>query len=100
MSPPIYIIMGVIAAVILCWVRSNVQILYGTIEVITGLVLIVFAAYTPAQGAFSADFSKDFDVFHYTLNVTAYLGAIFVMVRGCDNIKQGWQKRQSLRLQS
>jgi hypothetical protein len=28
------------------------------------------------------------------VTVTTYLGAVFVMVRGCDNIKQGWTARQ------
>jgi hypothetical protein len=87
-QPLLYMVSGVILAAVLCWVRSNVQILYGTIEIATGLFLMTLSM-EATGGAFSSGFSSAFDVFHYTLKITTYLGAIFVMVRGCDNIKQG-----------
>jgi uncharacterized membrane protein HdeD (DUF308 family) len=90
----VYIFLGVFLAGALFWVRSNNQIFYGVVEIVTGLVLMIFAVYTPVPGDFSSDFSNDFNAFHYTIKLTAYLGATFVMVRGCDTIKQGWQKRQ------
>jgi hypothetical protein len=65
---------------------------YGVIEIFVGLFLMIISLQVTA-GAFSGDFSSDFDTFHYTVTITTYLGAIFVMVRGCDNIRQGWMAR-------
>ena len=76
------------------------QMTYGVIEIIAGLVLLIFSVYTPVPGDYNVDYSNDFGIFHYTLKMAAYLGAIFVMVRGCDNINQGRKKRQQARLQS
>jgi hypothetical protein len=90
-QPLFYMGFGVLLAVALCWVRSKFQILYGMVEIATGLFLMALSMEANG-GAFSNDFSNAFDVFHYTLKVTTYLGAIFVMVRGCDNIKQGITK--------
>jgi hypothetical protein len=65
---------------------------YGPIEILVGLFLTVLSLQVTG-GAFSRDFSNDFDTFHYAVTITTYLGAIFVMVQGCDNIRQGWTAR-------
>jgi len=38
----------------------------------------------------AAHFSAAFDTLHFTVVTTSYLGAIFVMVRGFDNIQSCW----------
>ena len=92
-QPLLYVAAGVVIAALLCWCRSYWQLAYGSFEMVVGLFLVVLSLQiTP--GAFSNDFSNDFDTLHYAVTVTTYLGAVFVMVRGCDNIKQGWAARR------
>ena len=88
-QPILYILFGVTISALLYWCRSRFQWFYGLIEIIVGLFLMVLSLQV-TRGSFSSDFSNDFDTFHYAVTITTYLGAIFVMVRGCDNIRQGW----------
>lgn len=87
-QPLLYMVFGVIIAAALFWIRSYSKIIYGTIEIFTGLFLMLLSM-DATEGSFSSDFSSEFDLFHYTLKATTYLGGIFVIFRGCDNIKQG-----------
>ena len=97
-QPFLYILSGIGAAAMLCWCRSRWQIVYGSIEIVVGLFLMILSLQVTA-GDFSSDFSGgDFDTFHYAVTITIYLGAVFVMVRGCDNIKQGWTARRRAKL--
>ena len=88
----LYILFGILVSALLFWCRSRFQTLYGLIEILVGLFLIVLSLQVTG-GAFTSDFSNDFDTFHYVMTITTYLGAIFVMVRGCDNVRQGWTAR-------
>jgi heme O synthase-like polyprenyltransferase len=92
-QPILYILFGVIAAVVLYLCRLHFQLIYGLIEIIVGLFLMVLSLKVTG-GDFSNDFSNDFDTFHYAVIITTYFGAIFVMVRGLDNIRQGWTTRR------
>jgi hypothetical protein len=87
-QPFLYILFGIGAAAVLCWCRSRWQIVYGSIEIVVGLFLMILSLQVKA-GGFSSGFSSGFDTFRYAVTITTYLGGIFVMVRGCDNIKQG-----------
>jgi uncharacterized membrane protein HdeD (DUF308 family) len=92
-QPLLYMVSGVVIAALLCWCRSRWQIAYGILEIIVGLFLMMVSLQV-TPGAFSSDFSNDFDTFHYAVTVTTYLGAVLVMVRGYDNIRQGWIARR------
>jgi len=92
-QPLLYMVSGVVIAALLCWCRSRWQIVYGILEIIVGLLLMMVSLQV-TPGAFSSDFSNDFDRVHYAVTVTTYLGAVFVMVRGCDSIRQGWIARR------
>ena len=93
-SQPMDIIFAIVAAVLLYLCRRKYKVTYGIIEVVTGLYLIRLAF--QVTGDFSNDFDpKDFDVVHFIVTITTYLGAIFVMVRGFDNIHSGLKARAS-----
>ena len=87
--PTLYVILGIAVAIILYLCRSRRQTLYGFIEIATGVWLMILSIKV-TEGSFSRDFSSDFDTVRSTVSTTTYLGAIFVMVRGFDNIKHGW----------
>jgi uncharacterized membrane protein HdeD (DUF308 family) len=87
------LVSGVVIAALLCWCRSRWQIVYGILEIIVGLLLMMVSLQV-TPGAFSSDLSNDFDRVHYAVTVTTYLSAVFVMVRGCDDIRQGWIARR------
>jgi hypothetical protein len=82
---------GILAAGLLFWCRTQQLLLYGLIEVVVGLILMVLAS--QVHGAFSTAFSDNFDTVRITLAVTAYLGGIFTTVRGFDNIKTAWSSQ-------
>src|ERR1700722_13643289 len=92
-QPLLYMVSGVLIATLLCWCRSRSQIAYGLLEIAVGLFLMMLSLQV-TPGAFSSGFSSGFDPIHYAVTLTTYLGAAFVMVRGCDNIKQGWTARR------
>ena len=48
-------------------------------------------SWSQGRGSFSSDFSNDFDVFRVQIILLQAFGAIFVMIRGLDNIDQGSQ---------
>ncbi len=81
-----------IAAALLYFCRLKHKIIYGFIEIIIGLYLASFAF--NVTRSFSEEFdADDFDVVHLNVVITTYLGAIFVMVRGFDNIHSGWKAK-------
>jgi hypothetical protein len=96
-QPCLYILSGIGAAAMLYGCRSRWKIVYGSIEIVVGLFLMILSLQVTA-GDFSSDFSGDFDTFHYAVKITIYLGAVFGMVRGCDNIEQGWIARRRPKL--
>ena len=75
------VIIAIAAAGLLYFCRLRLKFLYGIIEVMAGMYLLYLLIYTTAGG---------FDTLHFTVAITSYLGAIFVMVRGFDNIQSGW----------
>jgi uncharacterized membrane protein (GlpM family) len=89
--PILYYLSAVVAALLLYVLRSKRQTLYGLLEIAGGF-LLVFLSQKIIGGDFSSkDFSPDFSITVRTVvNIATYLGAIFAMVRGLDNIKQGW----------
>ncbi len=91
-SQTIDFVFAITAAGILYLCRLKYKVFYGLIEVIVGLYLASFSFAT--TGSFSKDFDpRNFDVVHLSVTITTYLGAIFVMVRGFDNIHSGWKSK-------
>lgn len=81
--------LGIIAAIILYIIRARCQRCYGMIEIITGIFLLFLSV--QVSGSFSNDFSSDFDVVRSTVTLMTYLGAIFAVARGLDNVTQSYR---------
>jgi hypothetical protein len=78
----------------LFWLRKIAIGLYGSIEVIIGLIAL-WDASGNARGAFSADFSNDFQRYQWTIILLQTAAAIYLTIRGCDNLNQWWGRRYS-----
>ncbi|MBB2697939.1 hypothetical protein EFD56_30295 [Rhizobium phaseoli] len=77
---------GILLSVILYWLRTNFRIAYGLIEILFAIAVIASIAYfTPASALFD-DFSIRPDQIG---GITALFGAIYIFVRGMDNIANG-----------
>jgi hypothetical protein len=75
---------GIFAACLLFWCRTKLLLLYGVIEVIVGLSLMILAS--KVHGSFNSPFSDSFDTVRTTVTVTTFVGAVFGTIRGFDNI--------------
>ena len=91
--PTLYIFVGILAACLLFWCRTGKLWMYGLIELGVGLGLMILSI--NVTGSFDRSFSRDFDVVRATVSWTTYLGAIFVLVRGLDNIWTSLGRRKS-----
>jgi hypothetical protein len=96
-SPSLYFASGIVAALALFWMRKRYRIFYGVIEVMVGLATLQQAARI-GKGGFSSDFSADFQTFQWKLALLATLAAVYIVVRGLDNIEQGWRNRKTTNL--
>jgi len=83
---------GAVIAIILFLLRERNRLVYGLLEVVAGL-FILWRASSIGHGAFSAGFSPEFQSYQWQIILVSALGAIYIIVRGLDNIKQGWQQR-------
>jgi hypothetical protein len=91
----IYVVVGIIAAILLYICRTYRQTAYGFLEIVVGLGLLLLSIQL-IGGGFGSGFSNDFQTAQITISATTYLGAIFVMVRGFDNIRQGLASTKTL----
>jgi hypothetical protein len=90
-SPFIYFISGVVIAAILFWLRKRHRIVYGVAEVIAGLFTLSQSSRI-GRGAFSSGFNEAFEPYQWQLVLIATLGAIYIIIRGLDNIDEGWHQ--------
>jgi hypothetical protein len=55
-------------------------------------LFVLWNSWKQGRGAFSSDFSsKDFDVWNWQVILLQTFGAMYVIIRGLDNIDQGSQ---------
>jgi hypothetical protein len=80
---------GLMMAATLFWMRERHQIVYGLTEVVAGL-FILGQSYPNGRGAFSSAFAEAFQPFQWNVVLISTLAAVYIMVRGMDNIKRGW----------
>jgi hypothetical protein len=90
-SPSIYFASGIVIAGVLFWARKRHRLLYGATEVLAGLFTLLQSS-TIGRGAFSSGFSDGFQTYRWQLVLLATLGSIYIIVRGLDNIDQGWHR--------
>jgi hypothetical protein len=80
---------GLAMAATLFWMRERHPIAYGLTEMTAGL-FILWQNYSNKRGGFSAGFfAEAFQTFQSNVVLVTTLGAVYVMVRGFDNIKRG-----------
>ncbi len=79
---------GIVVAISLFCFRFRFRLIYGLGELVFGL-LVLWDATGKGRGAFSSDFSSDFDIFQLSVVVIQIFGAIYVLIRGMDNCYQG-----------
>ena len=91
-SPIVYVLAGVWIAGFLFWVRKRQRVLYGLTEVLAGL-FILYHSSTVGRGGFNSGFSDGFQTYRWQLILISTLTAIYVIIRGLDNIEQGWRHR-------
>jgi hypothetical protein len=79
---------GLVIAITLFWMRLKHAFVYGLTEVAAGLFILA-QSYTVGRGGFSAGFNEAFQTFQGNVVLVSTLGAVYVMVRGFDNMKRG-----------
>jgi len=78
---------GIVLAVVLFLLRMRVRVVYGLIEVAFGLYVLWNAA-GKGLGSFSSGFSSGFDTFQLSVILIQTFGAIYILIRGLDNLFQ------------
>jgi len=78
---------GIFTALSLFLLRLRFRSLYGAIEVGFGLYVLWNAA-DKGRGNFGSGFSSGFDTFQISVVLIQTFGAIYILVRGLDNLLQ------------
>jgi hypothetical protein len=76
---------GLVIAIALFWIRERHQKIYGPSEIAVGL-FVLYQAFPKGRGAFSSGFSDGFQTFQWSVVLISTVGAVYIMVRGLDNI--------------
>jgi hypothetical protein len=87
-SQSVDVVLAIGSAALLYYCRCRWRILYGCIEVLVGIYLLRLSINTMiSRFTFGVSaFGSPFETLQVVVVTTSYLGAIFVMVRGFDNI--------------
>lgn len=87
-SKPLIVASGIFTSVSLFLLRLRFRLLYGAIEVGFGLYVLWNAA-DKGRGGFSSGFSSGFDTFQLSVVLIQTFGAVYILIRGLDNLLQG-----------
>jgi hypothetical protein len=87
-SKPLIVASGIFTAVSLFLLRVRFRLLYGAIEIIFGLY-VLWNVSDKGRGGFSSGFSAGFDTFQISVVLIQTFGAVYVLIRGLDNLLQG-----------
>ena len=80
-----YCVAAATLAFCLYWIRGVNRRLYGCFEIAAGLFALYWNS-DKGRGPFSTAFSDDFPHFQWELAILTTLGAVYVIVRGLDNV--------------
>ena len=81
------VVCGAGAALVMFLIRLRFRLVYRLAEIVFGL-FVLWDASGKGRGAFSSDFSRDFDVFQITVVLLQTFAAVYVLIRGLDNCYQ------------
>jgi len=79
---------GIVLALFLFLLRLRFRFLYGAIEIGFGLFVLWNVA-DKGRGDFSSGLSTGFDTFQISVVLIQTFGAIYIFIRGLDNLLQG-----------
>lgn len=85
LSPVGFVALGVMAAFSLFFLRRWRKDFYGAVEMIIALVTLVWV-------------SRSLDPSQAVATTLAFVGAVYVLVRGMSNFVEGWSERRVQRL--
>jgi hypothetical protein len=68
--------------------KRNHRIFYGVSEIFVA-IYILSQNYPQGRGGFSSGFSDGFQVFKWNVVLISTLAAVYIMVRGLENIREG-----------
>jgi hypothetical protein len=81
-----------VAAATFVWMKTKHRIFYGLSEIFAG-IYILSQHYPEGRGAFSSGFSDGFQMFRWNVVLISTLTAVYIIVRGLDNIREGLRAR-------
>src|ERR1700720_3870932 len=82
------VVSAVILALGLFAVRKHYRVSYGAIEIGFGIFVLTYN-WQQGRGAFSSGFSAGFDIWVWQIILLQTFTAIYVFIRGMDNIDAG-----------
>jgi hypothetical protein len=90
-GPVLSCLFGLVTAITLFWVGECHQRIYGLSEITVGL-FVLYQTFPKGRGGFSSGFSDGFQTFQWSVVLISTVGAVYIMVRGLDNIFNPRQK--------
>jgi hypothetical protein len=90
---------GIILAVALFLLRIRVRAFYGLLEIAFGLYVLWNAA-SEGHGGFSSGFDPGFATFQASILVIQTVGAIYILVRGMDNVFQAFSPEARAKMEA
>jgi hypothetical protein len=88
-----FVICGVVMAAAAFWIRKRFRLIFGICEVAAG-IFTLYQTSTVGRGGFNLGFSSAFQTHRWQLIALATLGGVYILVRGFDNIDQGWHTQK------
>ena len=89
------VVASLVIAVSLFWLRKIARGLYVALEVLIGFVAILDAS-TKGRGGFNAGFSSgDFLRYEWPVVLLQTAAAIYLTIRGLDNLEQWWSDKRT-----
>jgi len=87
-SRELNIVGAIILALGLFSVRKHYRVLYGVIEIGFSIFILTYN-WRQGRGAFSSEFSSDFDISVWQIILLQTFTAVYIFIRGMDNISEG-----------
>lgn len=82
------VLAGLLAAGTFFWMKLRHRVFYGASEIFAG-IFVLSQNYHQGRGAFSSGFGDGFQAFRWNVVLLSTLTAIYIMVRGLDNVREG-----------
>ncbi|CAN2533389.1 hypothetical+protein [Methylocapsa aurea] len=97
-NPYVVTIAAILFGAFLFFVRENRRLIYGAVEILFAIA-VIFDAASKGRSIFEIEdlfaMPNVFDSFQPRVVLLQLGAAIYVLIRGLDNLKQGWKKRNS-----